>query len=34
MTATLELARQLLGFNTINPPGSRSRLHAVLRRLA
>ena len=21
MTATLELARQLLGFNTINPPG-------------
>lgn len=24
MTATLELARQLLGFNTINPPGSEA----------
>lgn len=24
MTTTLELARQLLGFNTINPPGSEA----------
>ena len=24
MAATLELARQLLGFNTINPPGSEA----------